>query len=147
GDPPSLPGDILKPRKGWSRSNAMTVRERPAEFAGREVVSFESRRAAEMADIIRSYGGRPRVAPFMREIPLEENPEALQFGERLIAGEIDAVVFMTGVGTRYLVDLLELRHDRAQIVTALSSVTVIARGPKPVKALRELGVPVTVTVP
>src|SRR5439155_11184578 len=97
--------------------------------------------------IIQSFGGKPRVAPSMREIPLEENPEALQFGTRLLEGELDSVIFMTGVGTRYLVELLEARHSREQLVAALSALTVVARGPKPVKALRDLGVPVTVTVP
>lgn len=125
----------------------MAVRERSAGFGEREVVSFESRRAAEMAEIIRSYGGRPRVAPSMREIPLEANPDVVRFGDRLMAGEVDAVVFTTGVGARYLVELVEQRHEREPILKALAGLTVIARGPKPVKALRELGVPVTVTVP
>src|SRR2546428_1729990 len=125
----------------------MSLREKAAGFGGREVVSFESRRAAEIASIIESYGGRPRVAASMREIPLDANPEALSFGERLLAGGFDAVIFMTGVGTRYLMEVLEARFPRERLVAALSALTVVARGPKPVKALRELGVAVTVSVP
>lgn len=116
-------------------------------FNGLRVVALESRRAAEMESLIRSFGGDPVVAPSMREIPLEENPEALAFGEKLLAGEFDAVLFLTGVGARALVQTLESRYSQDEIVDALSRITTIARGPKPVKALRELGVPVTITVP
>lgn len=116
-------------------------------FEGLRVVSLESRRAKEMESLLRSYGADPCVAPSMREIPLEEAPDALAFAEKLFAGEIDVMLFLTGVGTRALVQTLETRYSHDEIVSALSQLTTVARGPKPVKALRELGVPVTITVP
>jgi uroporphyrinogen decarboxylase len=118
-----------------------------ASFEGRQVAALESRRAAEMQSLIRSYGGDPLVAPSMREVPLEENPDALAFAQRLAAGEVDAVIFLTGVGTLTLMQALETRYNREEIVDALSHVVTVARGPKPVKALRDLGVPVMMTVP
>ena len=45
------------------------------DFNGIRVVSFESRRASEMADLIRRYGGSPLSAPTVREVPIEENSE------------------------------------------------------------------------
>jgi uroporphyrinogen-III synthase len=114
---------------------------------GLEVVAFESRRAPEMAALITRFGGVPRVAPALREAPLEENAAALAFGTALFAGRLDAVIFMTGVGTRRLIEVLETRHARDKIVQALAGITVVARGPKPVKVLRELQVPITITVP
>jgi len=116
-------------------------------FAGLRVVAFESRFSDEMAKLISHHGGIPRVAPSMAEIPLEENVRAFDFAERLLRGELHIVVFMTGVGTRTLAGVLETRHPREKWVEALSKVTVIARGPKPVAALRNLGVPITITVP
>lgn len=116
-------------------------------FDGLRVVSLESRRAAEMETLIRSFGGEPLVAPSMREVPLDENGEAFAFAEKLLAGEIDAVIFLTGVGTRTLAEALEGRYSQDELVHALSQVTTVARGPKPVKALRDLGVPVAITVP
>src|SRR3989475_10978942 len=41
----------------------------PHALNGLRVVSFESRRAAEMAELIRNYGGEPIQAPSMREVP------------------------------------------------------------------------------
>jgi uroporphyrinogen-III synthase len=65
----------------------------------------------------------------------------------LLAGQIDIVLFLTGVGTRLLARELETRLSREQLVAALSQTAVVARGPKPVAALRELGVPVNLRVP
>jgi len=116
-------------------------------FEGLEVVAFESRHAREMAALITRFGGVPRVAPALREAPLEEDAAALAFGTALFAGRLDAVIFMTGVGARRLIEVLETRHARDEIVQALAGITVVARGPKPVKVLRELQVPITITVP
>jgi uroporphyrinogen decarboxylase len=118
-----------------------------ANFGGLEVVSFESRMAREMAGMIQKLGGVPRVAPSMREVPLEENQDAFAFADELFAGRVDAIIFMTGAGTRVLVSVLETRHPRQKVVEAFSKTTVIARGPKANKALRDLGVPVTIAVP
>jgi uroporphyrinogen-III synthase len=40
----------------------------PRTLNGLRVVSFESRRAAETAELIRNYGGEPIQAPSMREV-------------------------------------------------------------------------------
>ncbi len=78
---------------------------------------------------------------------MEENKEALVFARELFEGRIDMVIFLTGVGTRFLTSLIETQYPREQWVAALSRVTVVARGPKPTAALKELGVPIHVTVP
>jgi uroporphyrinogen-III synthase len=111
------------------------------------VLSLESRRANEMAQLISKQGGEPFVAPSMREAPLERNEEAFQFAERLFAGEFEMMIFLTGVGTRFLNKLIATRHPAERFAEALRGLTVVARGPKPMAALRELNVPVTVAVP
>jgi uroporphyrinogen-III synthase len=116
-------------------------------LAGLRVLSLESRRAPEMAKIIENYGGRAIVAPSMREIPLESNTEALAFARTLAAHGFDMVIFLTGVGTRALARVVETIYPLEQFAEALRRVTVVARGPKPVAALKELGVPVTIAVP
>ena len=105
------------------------------------VLSFESRRAAEMRSLIERAGASAIVAPSMREVPLESNGPAFAFAESLLAGRIDVVVFLTGVGARTLLEAVETRFDREQFLAALRSVTVAVRGPKPVAVLREWNVP------
>jgi len=102
------------------------------------VLALESRRAVEMAELIRRQGGRPFVAPSMREAPVEESPELDRFAESLFAGEFDMAILLTGVGTRQLNRVLAGRYGEAAFADGLRRVTVVARGPKPTAALREM---------
>jgi uroporphyrinogen decarboxylase len=117
------------------------------DFQGVRVVLFESRLSNAMARSVASHGGVPVNAPSMQEIPLERNHEAFAFAEKLLAGEVDVVLCMTGVGTRLLLEVLATRHPIDRIVQALSRVTVVARGPKPIRVLKEHGIPITISVP
>ena len=116
-------------------------------LTGLTLLSFESRRATEMAELIRRFGGTPVSAPSMREVPLETSPEAEEFLRRLEAGALDLVIFLTGVGTRALAAALAARCPRERFAELLRATTVVVRGPKPVAALRELGVVPNVLVP
>ena len=116
-------------------------------LTGLKVVSFESRLASAMADLISRQGGTPISAPAVREIPLAENPEALEFARELLAGRIDLVVLLTGVGIRALLAAVEGTYPRAEFLAALSRIPTIVRGSKPQAVLRELGVPITLAVP
>ena len=118
-----------------------------ASLQGLRVVSFESRRAKEMAELIRRYGGEPIVAPSMREIPLSENHAALDLLPQLEAGKFDLLILMTGVGTRTLNEALRTQYPQERIIAALRKTTLLARGPKPVAALKELGLEPAFTVP
>ncbi len=116
-------------------------------FQGARVLALESRRAREMAQLITNHGGRAIIAPATREVPAEDHGDVAKFVRALRNGELDVVIFLTGVGTRALAESARAICPREEFVAALSGVTVIARGPKPVAALRELGVPVTAVVP
>lgn len=116
-------------------------------FQGLRVLALESRRATEIAKLIRTYGGEPTVTPAMREIPLDSNHEALEFAGRLLHGEFDLVIFLTGVGIRRLMDIAETQYDRMRIIDALRQIKVASRGPKSSTVLRELGIPIAVTAP
>lgn len=118
-----------------------------AGFDGLRVVAFESRLAEAMRELITRHGGRPLVAPALREIPLEDNHEAFGFAERLFAGQVDLLICLTGVGTRTLAAAIATRHPPERLREALSRITIVARGPKPVKALTELGATGFLTVP
>ena len=117
-------------------------------FNGLRVLLLESRRARELASIVRSYGGDPVIAPSMREVPLESNTEAVSFADALDRDEFDLVILLTGVGTRTLVAAVErARGSNTRLIEALRRTRIAARGPKPVAALRELDVPVWITAP
>jgi uroporphyrinogen decarboxylase len=127
----------------------MEISTEPAapDFNGLRVFAFETRMAAETAGLIERFGGRATVVPAMREVPLEDNHAALDFAARLSAAEIDVIIFLTGVGVRELVRVIETRYPREQFVKGIARVVTVARGPKPVAALRELGAEPTIVVP
>src|SRR5262249_38343816 len=85
--------------------------------------------------------------PSMREVPLETNTEAQAFTRNLLKGEFDTVILLTGVGTRALTRVAETVCPREEFVAALKKIPVVARGPKPVAALKELGISPIVTAP
>lgn len=116
-------------------------------FDGARVLSLESRRASEMATLIQKQGGVPFVAPSMREVPLERNQEALDFGRRLLVGEFDCVIFLTGVGLRMLWKVLLTVSNEADLRSALSRTRTVVRGSKPAAALREIHIEPEVIVP
>jgi uroporphyrinogen-III synthase len=116
-------------------------------FDGLRVLSLESRRATEIATLIRKQGGEAFVAPSMREMPLEANTQAFEFAERLFAGDFEMMIMLTGVGMRYLDRVLATRYPAGRLAEALRNLTVVARGPKPAAVMREWQVPVGVMAP
>ena len=126
---------------------AAPVTVRSESFAGLRVAAFESRRADDIARLIARYEGVPFVSPSMREVPLGRNQAVVDFANRLITGQIDVMIFLTGVGTRQLVAQVERYVDRGQFLTTISDIKSVVRGPKPAAALRELGITPTITVP
>lgn len=119
----------------------------PSSLSGLTIVTLESRLSGPIADLIRKHGGVPISAPSLREIPLGDNTAAIAFAESLIAGRFDVVLFLTGVGTRYLAQAIETQVPRDKWLEALSRTKVVIRGPKPLVVLREFGVRVDVQAP
>lgn len=116
-------------------------------FRGLSVAALESRRRDDMHRLIAKYDGRPFVSPSMREVPIEENREAIDFAYRVITGEINVVIFLTGVGFKHLLKAIERRVDLQRFLDALSDITTVVRGPKPAAAMREQGLNPTIKVP
>lgn len=116
-------------------------------FRNQIVVSFESRLSSETAALIRKYGGRPIEAPSMQEVALEEHSAVFSFADALLAGNVDVLICLTGVGTRMMIEAMSTRYERERVLAALRDVLIVCRGPKPVGALREFDLRAAVKVP
>lgn len=114
---------------------------------GLRVAALESRRRDDMARMIERFGGQAFVSPSMREVPIEENRPAIEFAYRVITGEFNMVIFLTGVGLRHLIAAIEKSVDKQRFLDALSDITTVVRGPKPAVAMKELGLTPTIKVP
>lgn len=118
-----------------------------ASFDGLRVLSLESRRARELEKLIRAYNGEPYNVPAMREIPLESNEACLEFGKGLLNGEYDLVLFLTGVGVRNTLAILDTKFPREEVLAALGRVQIVSRGVKPQAALREVSLSASAVSP
>ena len=117
------------------------------DFAGLRIASLESRRADDMARLIEKHGGMAFVSPSLREVPIDPNREAIDFAYHVMTGEIGTVILLTGVGFRQLLRAIERHVDRQKFLDAMSDITTICRGPKPVVAMKEVGLVPTFRVP
>lgn len=106
---------------------------------GYTVLTLESRRQQEMSTLLARRGATVLSAPSMREIPLEDQAEALAFGDQLFRGECEILLLLTGVGTQMLVDALATKWPHEEVVAALQKVRLFCRGPKPHSVCKQLG--------
>jgi uroporphyrinogen-III synthase len=91
--------------------------------------------------MLAARGGVPYVVPAVELRPRGASAETAAFAHALMQGELSAVIFLTGVGARLLAAAVEDTLPPAALASALGRTVVIARGPKPLAALRELGIP------
>jgi len=116
-------------------------------FNGLKVLALESRMALPMQKTIEKFGGVAQVAPSLKEVPLQDNPEAFTFFEELEQARFDLVVLMTGVGLRTLLKILEEKFPKERIVQAFQKTKVVVRGPKPSAVCKMNSIPIAVSVP
>jgi uroporphyrinogen decarboxylase len=117
------------------------------DFSGLRVAALESRRADDMRRMIEKFNGQAFVSPSMREVPVDPNREAIDFAYRVITGDIGVVILLTGVGFRQLIRSIERHVDKQHFLDALSDITTVCRGPKPVAAMKEVGLVPSIRVP
>jgi uroporphyrinogen-III synthase len=79
--------------------------------------------------------------PLVKILDAPDPAPVLAFGRELAGGSFDDLVLITGEGLRRILGCID-RHEpalREPFVAALAKLRRITRGPKPARALRELG--------
>jgi uroporphyrinogen-III synthase/sugar diacid utilization regulator/putative methionine-R-sulfoxide reductase with GAF domain len=118
----------------------------PAKSRGVRVGITAARKADEQAALVRSFGGVPVMGPSLRadeSLPREEIARELVDA---LAGTIDIVVFLTGAGVEMLLSAARECGIEDRLGVALERARVIARGPKPRKALRAADIRIDATL-
>lgn len=109
-------------------------------LSGLVVAVTASRRALELAHIIRTFGGIPYIAP---TIGIEVNNlvkrEVESFIQRMLSEKIDYAVFMTAPGVYSLMSVAANLGVEQLLTQKLGHTMVVARSPKPMKALAAHG--------
>jgi uroporphyrinogen-III synthase len=110
-------------------------------LAGRTIAVPESREIEVFAALLERRGARVIRCPLVAIRDAPDPAAVLDWSRQLAGGRLDDLILMTGEGLNRIVSCIE-RHEpalRAPFVAELGRVRKITRGPKPAKALRELG--------
>ncbi len=110
-------------------------------LAGRRIVVAEARELDLFAALLERRGAEVLRYPLVRIIDAPDPAPVLEWLRGFAAGACDDLILLTGEGLRRLLACIE-RHEpplRAPFLAALARVRRITRGPKPARALRELG--------
>ena len=104
----------------------------------------EHRFTKEFAALFEKLGAQVYACPLLEEKPVENREELKDFVRLVVSGNLDLMIFLTGVGAKFLIAEAESNGLKDEFLKALGNLTVVVRGPKPVAALRQFGVRVDV---
>lgn len=97
------------------------------------------RRREELAGLLERRGAVVSITPTMHTTSLADDTELRSATEVCLAGQVDDLVIMTGVGFRGWLDAAEQWGLREELIQALRPVRILARGPKAKGAIRGAG--------
>ncbi|MGA2024610.1 MAG: uroporphyrinogen-III synthase [Steroidobacteraceae bacterium] len=110
-------------------------------LADRVIAIAEARELDVFAALLERRGARVLRYPLVRILDAPDPQPVLAWLRAFSDGGCDDLILLTGEGLRRMLRCIE-RHEpalRAAFLAALGQVRKITRGPKPVRALRELG--------
>jgi uroporphyrinogen-III synthase len=105
----------------------------------RTIALAEGRQLEELAALLEAEGAATLRVPMLSILDAPDPAPVEAWLRDLIAGRFDLVVLMTGEAVRRLAAFAERAGLRDDFVRALGQARTITRGPKPVQALKEIG--------
>jgi uroporphyrinogen-III synthase len=106
---------------------------------GRTIALAEGRQLEELAQLLENEGATTLRCPLLNILDVTDLVPVLAWIDELIAGRFSWLVLMTGEAVRRLGGFAERAGRREDFVQALGRTRTLCRGPKPGKALREIG--------
>jgi uroporphyrinogen-III synthase len=108
-------------------------------LTGRRVALAEGRQLEELADLLARDGATPLRYPLLSILDAPDPEPVVAWLRELTADRFAYVVFMTGEGVRRLLGFADRAGLRDAVLAALGRTKTVTRGPKPVQALKEVG--------
>lgn len=115
-------------------------------LAGRRIIVPETRELEVLAGMLERHGASVTRCPLVAIRDADDAAPIVAWLERFAAAPPDDVILFTGEGLQRLHKLAEARGLADKFVAGLGKVRKITRGPKPARALRELGLKSDVAV-
>lgn len=107
---------------------------------GKKIALAESRQAAELARLFEKEGAKPELYPLVAILDIDDVAPLIEWIHLLAEGSFAFTVFTTGEGVRRLHAAAQRNGVEDRFLQGLANTKIVTRGPKPVQALKELGI-------
>ncbi|HEX6442924.1 MAG TPA: uroporphyrinogen-III synthase [Stellaceae bacterium] len=116
-------------------------------LTGRRIAVFEHRELDRLARMLEAQGAEALRCPMVKIVDAPDPAPVLDWIGRAIETPFDDLVLMTGEGLRRLCGFAGRTGREPAFREALGRMRTITRGPKPARALREVGLAPTIRAP
>jgi uroporphyrinogen-III synthase len=106
---------------------------------GRTVALAEGRQLEELAEMLEAEGATVLPCPLVNILDAPDPAPVIAWLRELVSGRFAYVILMTGEGVRRLLGFADRVGLRAAVIAALARTRTVTRGPKPGRALKEVG--------
>jgi uroporphyrinogen-III synthase len=112
---------------------------------GTRILILETREEAQFSRLLKEKGADVLQCPMFTIEDVPDPKPVLDWTARFTANPFDDLILMTGEGLRRILKLVRQHGGDTEMVEAIGKSRKFARGPKPGKALREIGLAPDVT--
>jgi uroporphyrinogen-III synthase len=109
------------------------------KLTGRVIALPETRELDLFANLLERRGAKTLRCPLVSIVDTPDEAPVLDWLRRCVAGEFNDLILLTGEGLRRLLVFAERAGMRDGFVESLGKLRKITRGPKPARALRDIG--------
>jgi uroporphyrinogen-III synthase len=117
------------------------------KLEGLKIIVPESREIDLLVSLLEAEGATAVRCPLVQILDVEDFTAVDAWTDQLMAGRFDDLVLFTGEGLRRLASRAQARGCKPDFVKAVGRTRTIIRGPKPARALRELGLSPALSAP
>ena len=114
-------------------------------LVNRTVALAEGRQLEELVQMLEKEGATALRCPMLSILDAPDDAPILEWLDSLQAGAFDWVILLTGEGLRRLLACADRHGRRDAVITALTNTRTLIRGPKPGRALKEIGLTATMS--
>ena len=108
-------------------------------LTGRTIAIPETRELDLFAQMLETRGANTVRCPLVTILDTPDQEPVIDWLRQLAAGHFDDVILLTGEGLRRLLVTAEQAGIKEAVIAALDKTRKITRGPKPARALRDIG--------
>ena len=114
-------------------------------LTNRIIALAEGRQLEELAQMLEKEGATTLRCPMLSILDAPDDGPVLDWLDRLQAGAFDWVILLTGEGLRRLLKCADRHQRRDAVIATLTKTKTVTRGPKPARALKEIGLTPTLS--